>query len=236
MYGSKARIGLLVPSANTIVEGEFNELKPDGVSVHAARMAITYPTIENLKRMVEDTEMATELVSHARPHIIAFACTAGSLLEGLGWDQQLIEKIKRTADVPVTTTATAVIKAFKELGIKKISVATPYIDELNVLEKKFFEESGFEVLDIQGIELPDGQMDTLSFESISDYARRVDRPQADAVFLSCTNLKALPIIAPLEEELGKYVFSSNVATYWDVMRTLGLKEPVTGMGHLLGSI
>lgn len=236
MYGSKAKIGLLLPSANTIMEGEFNALKPAGVSVHAARMLIRFPNIEELAKMAEETEKATELISTAKPSIIAFGCTAGSVLNGLGWDEKLISRIQKIAKVHATTTATAVIRAFKELEIHKIAVVTPYIEELNKLEKDFFEDSGITVLEIRGIDLGGEEMEMLTLEKIADHARAVNRSDADAVFLSCTNLKALPIVEQLEKELGKYVFSSNIATYWDVMRRLGIKQSITGMGKLLEGI
>ena len=236
MYGSKAKIGLLLPSANTIMEGEFNALKPDGVSVHAARMLIRFPNIEELAKMAEETEKATELISTAKPSIIAFGCTTGSVLNGLGWDEKLISRIQKIAKVHATTTATAVIRAFKELEIHKIAVVTPYIEELNKLEKDFFEDSGITVLEIRGIDLGGEEMEMLTLEKIADHARAVNTSDADAVFLSCTNLKALPIVEQLEKELGKYVFSSNIATYWDVMRRLGIKQSITGMGKLLERI
>jgi maleate isomerase len=235
MYGTRARIGILVPSSNTITEAEFNALKPEGVSVHAARMFITHPTVENLAKMNEDTERAAKLIATAKPSVVAFACTTGSLLEGTGWDARLIERIEKITGVPTTTTSTSVIRAFKELGIQKVSVATPYNEELNRREADFFEKSGVKVLKIQGRDLG-GLMAQISLDEVKDLARAVNRPDADAVFLSCTNLKALPVLDSLEKEFGKYVFSSNIATFWDVMRMLKIKEPVQGRGKLLERI
>jgi len=236
MYGTKARIGLLVPSGNTIIEEEFNALKPEGVSVHAARMYIPYPTVGNLVRMLEDTESATEMIATIRPSVVAFGCTAGSLLDGIGWDIKLINRIEKIAKVPVTTTATAVIRVFKKLGISKVSIGTPYNEELNRLEADFFEKSGIKVLDIKALTLTGEEMHFLPLERVAELVREVDKPEADAVFLSCTNLKAVPIVEQLEKELGKYVFSSNIATFWDVIRILGIKEPIEGTGWLLKNI
>ena len=235
MYGTRGRIGILVPSSNTITEIEFNALKPEGISVHAARMFITHPTVETLARMNEDTETASKHIATAKPSVVAFACTTGSLLEGVGWDARLIERIQKITGVPVTTTATSVIRAFKELGIRKISVGTPYNEELNIREADFFEKSGVKVLKIKGLN-SGGSMSEISLEEVKNLAREVDRPDADAVFLSCTNLKALPVLDPLEKELSKYVFSSNIATFWDVMRMLKIKEPIQGRGKLLERI
>jgi maleate cis-trans isomerase len=235
MYGTRARIGVLVPSANTITEAEFNALKPEGVSIHAARLFITHPTVENLARMNEDTEMAAKQITTARPSIVTFACTTGSLLEGTGWDAKLIDRIEKITKVPATTTATSVIRAFQELGIRKVSVGTPYNEELNRREADFFENSGIKVLKMRGLDLGES-MAQISLEEVKDLAREVNRPDADAVFLSCTNLKALPVLDSLEKELGKYVFSSNIANFWDVMRMLRIKEPIQGRGKLLERI
>ncbi len=236
MLGTRARIGVLVPSANTATEDEFHVLAPEGVSIHAARMFITAATVENLRRMNKDTEMAAELIATLEPTAVAFACTTGSLLEGVGYDTQLIRRIEKIVKVPTTTTTTAVIRAFKELGIKRVSVGTPYNEELTQREKDFFEGSGFPVVKIKGLDFRRKEWDQNYFARVRDLAREVNQPEADGVFLSCTNLKILPIVTELERELGKPVFSSNIATFWDVMRIMGLRENIKGRGRLLGMI
>ncbi|MFH1003805.1 MAG: hypothetical protein V1780_06650, partial [Chloroflexota bacterium] len=236
MYGTRARIGLLVPSANTTVEPEFNALVPEGVSVHAARMLLTHGTVDQLARMVVDMERAAELLATARPSIMVFADTTGSLYGGPGWDGELISRIERIAGVPATTTATAVMHAFREMGITKVCVGTPYHPELNQVVASGLERNGITVLGIKGLGLTTEEMHRLPLEKYVALAHEVDRPEAEAVFLSCTNLKAIPIIDRLERELGKYVISSNIATFWEVMRRLGIREPVQGRGRLLASL
>lgn len=236
IYGTRARIGLIVPSSNTATEAEFNALRPAKVSLHSARMLLTHGTIEQLARMAQDTEMAAELIATARPSIVAFACTTGSLFGGPGWDEKLIERIQKITKVPTTTTSTAVIRAFREMGIKKVAVGTPYNEELNKVEVVFFEAAGIKVLEMKGLDLTVEEMHHLPLERYMELARQVNKPDADAVFLSCTNLKAVPIVESLEKELGKPVFSSNIATFWDVMCRLGIKEPIKGHGRLLASI
>jgi maleate isomerase len=236
MFGNKARIGVLVPSANTATEDEFHALAPEGISIHAARMYITTATVENLRRMNKDTEMAAEMIATLEPTAVAFACTTGSLLEGVGYDTLLIRRIEKIVKVPTTTTTTAVIRAFKELGIKKVSVGTPYNEELTQREREFFEGSGFPVVKIKGLDFRKKEWDQNYSEKVKALAREVNHPDADAVFLSCTNLKTLPVVAELEREMGKPVFSSNIATFWDVMRIMDMKEDIKGWGKLLETI
>ncbi|MCX5909850.1 MAG: maleate cis-trans isomerase, partial [Deltaproteobacteria bacterium] len=104
MYGSRARIGVLVPSMNTITEAEFNALVPEGITVHSARMFITHPTVETLARMNKDIEMAAELIATMEPTAVAFACTTGSLLEGIGYDTQIIQRIQKITKAPASAT------------------------------------------------------------------------------------------------------------------------------------
>ena len=236
MYGTKARIGVLVPSANTTTEAEFNALVPEGMTIHSARMFILYPTVETLARMNEDIEMASELIATMKPNAVVFACTTGSLLEGVGYDTQLIQRIQKVVKVPTTTTATAVIQAFHELGIRSVSVGTPYNEELTRREKEFFEKSGIHVPKIKGLNFQDKDWFEDHLDRVKNLAHEVNQANADAVFLSCTNLKAVPVIPDLERELGKYVFSSNVATFWQAMRLIGWKENIKGRGKLLERI
>jgi maleate isomerase len=75
----------------------------------------------------------------------------------------------------------------------------------------------------------------VSLDTIYQLALEVDTPQAEAVFISCTGLKTLPIIEKLEKKLDKLVFSSNTATFWDAMKILKVNQPIRGYGSLLAN-
>ena len=101
-------------------------------------------------------------------------------------------------------------------------------------ERGFLEAAGFEVRTIEGLGLEfDRDIGALAFEDVRGLARRVHRTDADAVFLSCTNLPALPILGALEEELGCPVLSSNAATIWHSRRLLRTSARATSLGTLL---
>ena len=153
MIGWKARFGVILPSVNTTTEPEFYRCMPEGVTAHFTRMEFKETTPEYFEGMINDVPSGARMLSHAMVDAALFACTSGSLYGGLGYDQKIISKIKENIDVPASTTSTAVVEAFKAMGIKKIAVATPYEDWVNDLEKKFFEESGVQVLHIQGLGL-----------------------------------------------------------------------------------
>jgi maleate isomerase len=231
IYGYDTRIGAIIPSLNTVVEPEFNALVPDGISVHIARLPLNLDTVvESLKQMSEGTETAARLLADARVSIISYVCTTGSLIKGAGWDRELIDRIEKATGVKATTTSTAVIKAFENLGVKQVVIASPYIDEVNQIEKRFLESHGIEVLQIKSF---GGDLISATPEITYRFAHEVNMPEADAVFITCAGFKSITIIDRLEKELHKPVFSSNTATMWDILMTLDYHKPIQGYGRLL---
>jgi maleate cis-trans isomerase len=234
IYGYRARVGLLLPSLNVTAEPEFNKMAPKGVSIHVARLLFRAGTVEELERMNTRIEEAAELLATAHVDIIAYACTTGSLIKGLGWDKEIIRRIEEKVGIPAITTSTAVINALEKLGVKRIAVATPYTDELNRKEKEFFEACGYDVVRIEGLGFVDGEeLHKQPVETTYTLARKVDTPDAQCVFISCTDFKSISVIARLESELKKPVFSSNTATMWAVLTKLNLRDKIRGYGTLL---
>jgi len=234
MYGWRLRIGLIVPSSNTTMEPEFYEMVPEGVSIHTARMRLREVRIEALREMAEDAAEAAELLSTAGVNLLVYGCTTGSLLGGIEWERKLIDRVQRGGGVPSFSTAEAVIEALKKLEAEKIVVATPYLEELNALGKSFLEDHGFEVLGMKGLGLV-SNLDIGKEPPSTAYrlAREVFRPEADAVFISCTNFRTIEVIEALEADLGKPVVTSNQASLWKALRVGGIREKIFGYGSLL---
>lgn len=234
MYGWRARIGLIIPSLNVTMEPEFNAMAPAGVSIHATRLLLERGTAEQLEKMAGDTEKAALLLKTADVDIIVYGCTSGSLIRGTGWDREIIAAIENVAGIPATTTSTAVIEAFHELGVKSVAVGTPYITEVNEREKKFFEDHGVRVVHIEGLNYTRGE-ELHREPSATAYllGKRVNRPDADCVFISCTDFKTLEVIGLLERDLRKPVVSSNTATMWSALQKLGLRDALEGYGEIM---
>ena len=222
MIGWRAKFGVILPSVNTTTESEFYRCLPDGVSAHFTRMEFKEETPESYERMIDDVPAGARMLTHAGVHAIMFACTSGSLYGGLGYDQKIISKIRENSDATASTTSTAVIEAFKAMEVKKVAVATPYVDWINELEKKFFEGSGVKVLNIQGLGLRGLDVCEVHPETLYRFARAEDREEADALFLSCMGLRTLEILSRLERDLGKTVLSSNQVTLWKLFRLCGI--------------
>jgi maleate isomerase len=237
--GERGRIGLIVPAMNTVVEPEIYSILPEGVTSHAARMyaPVDISSEEGFVKMCEEGcsngEAAARELATAKVDIYAFAFTAGSFFKGAGWDEEIAKRIEKAGGAPCIVTATAAALACKTMGLKKIGIGSPYAVANRRLQG-FFEQKGFTVTKIEGLVLPTavhvGRQPVDQFEHI---ARAANTPDAEGIFVSCTNFATLAKIDALEKELGKPVISSNQATFWATLRKMGIQDKINGFGSLL---
>lgn len=234
MYGWRARLGIMVPSVNTVMEPELSHMAPEGVSVHAARLlAAGAFGPDSLIAMAAYTEKAAEELGHT-VDAIAYGCTSGSFVKGAGWDEELVARIERVTQKPATTTSTAVVRALRALGLRTIAVATPYTREVNDCLADFFQQQDFGVLTVRGLEVTARGGQGVFFPSTAyRLAKEVDDPKADGILISCTNFRTIEIIELLEADLGKPVVTSNQATFWELLRLTRVSAEVPGYGLLL---
>jgi maleate isomerase len=234
MYGWRGRIGLLVPSVNTVAEPEMDRIAPEGIASFAARMRNTKADFDDTLGLIKHVERATDELMSAHVDVVAFTCTAGSFIQGGKGEGDLTKLIEKTAHVPSVTTSGAVVRALKTLKARKLVIATPYPEEINRLEKAFFEENGFEVLAIKGLGITDAFLIGCEMpENTYRFVKSMDDPSADAIFISCTNYRTFDIIERLEDDCKKPVVTSNQATFWAALRAIGCVESIPGFGKLL---
>jgi len=220
------RIGVVVPSSNTTAEPEFQRALSGESTVHAARMPLEDVTADALDAMADDAERAASLLSHASVDGLVYACTTGSLLHGSGFDAQLESRLSAAADAPAVATALSVVRALDALDVHRLAVATPYAEELNELEREYLIENGFEVVHLDGRRIVENTaIGALSATDAEQQGRSVlsDAPDADALFLSCTNYRSIPALSSLEAEFDVPVVSSNAAAIWDLCGRIGVQ-------------
>jgi maleate isomerase len=240
MYGHRARIGLIVPSSNTVCEPEMRILSPEGVTTYSTRILFE-STMKGLRAMKDHVERASlELSSEGISQIILFCCTIGSMIGGVDYDREIIDLIERTTNTPAITTTTAVKTALEALKIRRVAIATPYTLEVTHYEKEWVERQGYHVTKIMGYHetvpperFKNEMIGRLSPEVAYELGLKVNGNDNEAIFISCTNFRTIEIIRRLEEETGKPVISSNQATLWYALRRLGIKDSIRGYGRLL---
>ncbi|HZN23203.1 MAG TPA: decarboxylase [Burkholderiales bacterium] len=231
------RIGLMVPSSNTTVEPEFYRALPRGVTLHTARLYLTRIAPEAILQMVQDMETQAKLLASADVDVIVLGATAPSFLRGLGYDRELIGKIEAVTGRKATTTSTALIEALRHVGARRVVLGSAYDEKVNGVAKAFLEASGMEVLAMEGLALVDNLVvGRLGAETAYDLAMKVNRPDADAIALSCTNWRTMDAIERIERDTGKPVVSTTQATIWAALRAIGHTEPISGYGRLLREV
>lgn len=215
------------------MESEFYRLTFKWASLHIARVKLQKITITALEEMEEHTLDAADRLADAKVDIIGYGCTSGSFFKGKDHAREIERKIIEKTRIPAVTTSTAVIQALDKLYINKVCVPTPYIDEINELEKKFLEQNKIHVLKIEGLGIiNNSEIGDKKPGNTVDLARKVYVPEADGLFISCTNLRTIEAIDPLEKELGVPVISSNTATLWAMMRKAGISRKLEKCGQL----
>jgi maleate isomerase len=238
MYGRRGRIGLITLASDTSVLPEYTRVMPDDVAVYAAPIVLPRGEVNAtaLAEMLasDHLEHAAALLVWADVDVIVFACTTGSLVHGVGWDREVASRIEMASGRPATTTTTTVLAALRAVGATSLAVVTPYVDELNAIERQFLEASGFTVAGISGLGCAtDAEIGRLDPADAISLVQRVDTPEADAIFISCTNFHCLPAITSLERQVGKPVVTSNLAGAWAALRQIGIEDTISGYGQLL---
>lgn len=141
---------------------------------------------------------------------------------------------KDAPGVPATSLITGVHRALRALDVRRIAVATPYLDEINAREVAYMQRAGFEISSLRGLNLEkDSDMIRVRPDVIARLAASVDRLDAQAVFISCGALRSLDVVETLEQALGKPVICSNQAMIWDMQRPAGIEDRIPGYGCLL---
>ena len=240
MYGWRGRIGLIVPSSNTACEEEFHRMIPEGVSLHTARVFNPVVVTEEEKeeamlRMNMEIERAARELGSVEPKVIIYACTTGSFIKGPGYDKEVGERIKKETGVPGISTTTAVFEALRAFNLKKIVLASPYHQKIGERERIFFEKAipGLKILKEKHL----GFLNALEKGVLTPYdayraAREIDVPEAEGIFISCTNFRTIEIIEQLEVDTGKPVVTSNQASLWMALKEIGVAGLIKGYGKL----
>ena len=237
MYGWRARLGLLVPSINTTMETELWQIAPRGVSVHTARIAGgRHGTPEELRSMEEESKHAAKRVAMIEPDVVIYACTSGSFFEGPEWNTKIRAQLTDITGAPTVTTAGAMTGALQRAGARKVAVVTPYVELTNERLKAFLGAHGIGVTRLVTFDMLD-MFDHAKILPDEIYRKAKDAAaasaDADAVFVACTQLRALEVVDMLERDLGLPVYSAVQTTAWQAFDLLGIDPQITDCGSLL---
>lgn len=233
--GWRARLGIVVPSVNTVMEPWASRIVPEGVSVHFSRMYIPSETTPETLIEMDRTDGQTALrqLSSVHPDVIAYGCTASSIVQGVNYDAHLRGEIEQTCQAAATTAAHALSTAIEVFDGKRISVVSPYPDALDEAEHRYFSEAGYEVLGGANLGIADGfALAEPEPGTLYELGIKGCHDAADVLIVSCLNTRSHTVIDALEQALDKPVVTSTQATLWHALRLAGVKDRISGLGRL----
>ncbi|SFS80413.1 maleate cis-trans isomerase family protein [Saccharopolyspora flava] len=222
--GAQRGIGVIAPF-DLALDRELWRWVPPEVSLHVTRTPfVPVPVSVEQASLVSDeaaVHAATRDLLVPEPEVVAYACTSGSFVDGAGGQRRLVEVMCEAGAPEAVTTSGALVQALELLGVGHLAIATPYVVGITDRLCAFLGEHGIGVAASEGLGL-DGRIWTTRYSEVVEIVRSADRPEADAVFISCTNLPTYDLIGPLEQELGKPVLTANQVTMWAALRAMGL--------------
>lgn len=210
----RVRVGLLIPSSNTMMEADFTRGLPPGATLHSARMFMEDTTAAGESRMLDEfTLPAARDLATARPNVVVFGCTTAGALRGNAYDDDLCRRISDTTGVTTVSTIRSVRKAIETSGARRVGVVTPYVAELNEKIRSSIEADGVQVVSISGLGITENfEIAQVGCAEIVDFAvQSLSGLNIDLAFASCTNFGAVEAIPTISAKLGLPVISSNQA-------------------------
>ncbi len=232
-------MGVLVPFTNTNLEADLAMLRPEGVSLHFARIGgydiDAVPDEEQMAGLgTASLDEPLRLIAGVRPDVILYGCTSATLTHGVAFDRELAARIHAQTGAATVTAAGAVVFALKALGAERVGFASPYVGAINVKAVAFLAEAGIETVSCADIgrELDNYGQGELTPDEVFDLGRQADHRDAQAIVLSCTDMRSVETIERLEAALGKPVVSSNQAMLFAALNALALDVGAIQCGTL----
>ncbi|PWJ88174.1 maleate isomerase [Mesorhizobium loti] len=231
----KYRIGLVALSNDYVTERDFMNMRPDDdVVIYTSRLANAPDcSLASLREMAPRiTEATSLLVPEGRLDVVAYSCTSGTAVMGYERVQELVHAGR--PDVAFSTPLTASLAGLNRFSVRRVAVLTPYTDEVNYVIASNIEASGIEIAEFNSFNLSDNElMARITPDSIVQSALELDTSTADALFISCTAIRAVEVIEIIEAKIKKPVITAVQALFWQSLRLAGYNKPVPGYGSLL---
>ena len=232
--GINSKVGLIALSTDFMIEKDFKKIIENmNVDLFVNRIRSYYPlTKENLIRMGENvTEVSKDILPDEKLDCVVYGCTSGTIASGYDSIKNKINLAKPEAKV--VTPSSAAVNALRKMKVKKISIFTPYSEKLNNDVVDYFKKENFIVTSNSYFDISyDNDIAKVDPDYLFEVITKMDLGEAEAIFLSCTNLPALNIVDKLEKKLNKIVLSSNQVLIWDTLQNIKKTEPVNGFGKL----
>ncbi len=225
--------GSLIPSTNTTIEIEFNQLLPDTLQLHVGRLGKGGDTPFS-PSLDADVEYQAKLLGAAKVEVISLAQTSASMFDD-DYDAKAVRLMSKGSGVPALTSADAVGHAIQALDAKRVAIVSPYSDEVMDRTKRYYEtRHGLEIVGMEGFGATDAYaIGALSEDHATAAFERIDRPEIEVLMVPGGNFPTMKFVAAWEEQFHKPVVTTNQAAVWAMLTVMKVEDPVPGLGRLL---
>ncbi len=228
------RVGLIALASDFRIEKDFNKIiYAKDIDLYCNRIHCYNPlSNEKLKKMANDIpKVASDILPDQKLDCVAYGCTSGTIAAGY---KSIFEKINLVKpNTKVTTPITSSINALKTLKINRISIFTPYTDEINQSVIDYFKNENIEISELFYLDIAsDLDIGKVDPNYLFDVLSNLNLNKSDTLFVSCTALPVLSIIKDLEKKIGKIVLSSNQTLIWDTLKQINFNDEIKGYGEL----
>ncbi len=242
VVGYRAKVGVIVPSTNTVVEHDLYRVRPDGVTFHSGRFFVEAPDLSSNEAFLhflglirETIPLAVRDIMTCDPDHILMGMSAETFWGGKEGNEAFEARIREQAgDIGITSGAEACNAALARLGVSRIACITPYQTVGDEQVHGFFTECGFDVKRVQGLKCPTAtSIAEVEAATVIDELKRLDGDDVDAIVQCGTNLSMVAIADQAEQWLGKPVLAINAVCLWHALRALGIDDQFVGHGAML---
>ncbi len=240
--GYRLKMGVIVPSTNTVVEHDFNAVRIPGVTFHAGRMYVEDPRLDSddsfehlLVQIRASLSIAIRDVLTAKPDYLIMGMSAETFWGGNEGNAQFEAQVLSLANgLGLSTGAAACNAALEVFDVKRIAVVSPYQPVADAMVTTFFEENGFDVVRYHGLKCPSATAiaDVTEAELVTVMQNELAGEDVEAIVQVGTNLSMLRLADEAERWLRKPVIAINAATLWHSLRENGIHDQFPGFGSL----
>lgn len=239
--GWRGIVGIVMPSTNTSVQPESENLRPRGVTNQIARISIQERPLNSDQAFIEHVEAmrsgigaAIDQVMTCAPNHLIMGVALEAFWGGVAQAETLRLELEARAGVGVSMGSDALRAALDAFGAKRIAVLTPHQPRGDAVVKSYLEEAGYEVRRLTGLRCASPRLIAHTSEAELRAAyRELDGDDVDVLVQVGTNLAGMAVAAEAERWLGKPVLSMNAVTYWNALRRMGIDDRISGFGRLL---
>jgi len=240
--GHRAKVGILVPATNTIVEPELAAMQPPGVTNHVSRMGRLKRDMVDLdqyRRVLGrslDMEQAIDVLAACEPDIVVHGHSLDSFALGLENARNMQRRMESAfGGVPVVIPSLALLTALAAIGSpRSLGVLTPYMQPGDEACAAFFTANGYRVAAIKGLRHVSAlHIATATSDELDRAIDEIDVADADCIVKVGTNSAIARLVPGIERRIGKPVLAVNTVIYWAALRQLGITDRLAGYGSLV---